>query len=342
MIDLFGFLRFIINLILYPFAIAFLFFYRCLQWLGLQPTIYNYHDNIVLITGAGNGLGREIALAFAKAGASLALLDIDDAGNRETQQQCLAILHSQNSSSRVRVYHVDVTRAVDVYACAERVRYDLGQVTILIANAGYVSGRTLLTESDSDIERTFGVNSLSPIWLIKAFLPYMLDANRGHVVLISSVLGKHACHGPISYVSSKHASLGLSRSLRMDIHATHPYSRVHVHCVCPYLMRTKMFNPVINHVSLKSLLPIVSARYVAKEVLDAIEWQRNEIILPYHLKYVGLINDFLLPQWFSEWFLFKVSGRRPLDAFNKDNDENIREKRRKNLQTVQKENIGLI
>jgi all-trans-retinol dehydrogenase (NAD+) len=110
-------------------------------------------------------------------------------GNRETQQQCLSILDSQNSSSRVRIYHVDVTRSTDIYACAEKVRCDLGQITILVANAGYVSGRSLLTESDSDIERTFGVNSLSPIWLIKAFLPYMLDADRGHIVLISSVLG---------------------------------------------------------------------------------------------------------------------------------------------------------
>lgn len=110
-------------------------------------------------------------------------------GNRETQQQCLAILHSQNSSSRVRIYHVDVTRSNDVYACAERVRCDLGQITILVTNAGYVSGRSLLAESDADIERTFGVNSISPIWLIKAFLPYMLDADRGHVVFISSILG---------------------------------------------------------------------------------------------------------------------------------------------------------
>jgi len=90
----------------------------------------------------------------------------------------------------VRIYHVDVTRSADVYACAERVRHDLGQITILIANAGFVSGRSFLTESDADIERTFDVNSLSPIWLIKAFLPYMLDANRGNIVLISSILGK--------------------------------------------------------------------------------------------------------------------------------------------------------
>ena len=90
----------------------------------------------------------------------------------------------------MRVYHVDVTRSTDVHASAERVRHDLGQVTILVANAGFVSGRSVLTESDADIERTFGVNSLSPIWTSRAFLPYMLDANRGHIVIVSSVLGK--------------------------------------------------------------------------------------------------------------------------------------------------------
>jgi hypothetical protein len=80
MIDLFGFIRFVFNLTLYPFALIFLVFYRCLQWLRLQPTVYDYQDNIVLITGSANGLGRELALAFAKAGSSLALWDVDDVG----------------------------------------------------------------------------------------------------------------------------------------------------------------------------------------------------------------------------------------------------------------------
>ncbi len=80
MIDLFGFIRFLINLTLYPFAVTFLIFYHCLQWLGLQPINYDYQDNIVLITGSANGFGREIALAFAKAGASIALWDVDDVG----------------------------------------------------------------------------------------------------------------------------------------------------------------------------------------------------------------------------------------------------------------------
>ncbi len=79
-----------------------------------------------------------------------------------------------------------------------------------------------------------------------------------------------------------------------------------------------MFNPMIDRVSLKVLLPIVSPRYAAKQVLDALEWNYKEVILPYHMKYIGLMNDFLLPEWLSEWFLFQVSGRRPLDAFNRD------------------------
>ena len=107
-------------------------------------------------------------------------------------------------------------------------------------------------------------------------------------------------------------------------------------------MRTRMFNPLTNHVLLQSVVPIISPRYVAKQILDAIEWRRDEIILPYHLKYIAFIADYILPRWLTEWFLFKVSGRRPLDAFHKDNEELTREKRKRHAQTVQKENIDLI
>jgi hypothetical protein len=103
-----------------------------------------------------------------------------------------------------------------------------------------------------------------------------------------------------------------------------------------------MFNPMINRVSLKILFPIISPRYVASQVLDAIEWKRNELILPYHLKYIGFITDYVLPEWLYEWLLFQVSGRRPLDAFNKDNEEDSREKKRKSLHSTHKDNIDLI
>lgn len=95
-----------------------------------------------------------------------------------------------------------------------------------------------------------------------------------------------------------------------------------------------MFNPMVNKVSLKFLFPIVSARDVADQVLDAILWGRDEIIIPYHLKFLGFLKDYVLPSSFTEWMLFQVSGRRPLDAFQKEPDEISVEKRRKHPQTT--------
>ena len=80
MITIVGFLHFLINLLSYPFAVIYLIFYRFLQSIGIQPIRHNYEQHLALITGSGNGLGRELALAFANTGASLALWDIDDAG----------------------------------------------------------------------------------------------------------------------------------------------------------------------------------------------------------------------------------------------------------------------
>lgn len=107
-------------------------------------------------------------------------------------------------------------------------------------------------------------------------------------------------------------------------------------------MRTKMFNPVVNYVSFQQLAPVLPPRYVARQVLDAIEWNRDEIILPYHLKYAGFIMDYILPQRLSRWLTYQVSGRTPLDPFNRDSDESVREKKRKLLNINHKENIDLI
>lgn len=107
-------------------------------------------------------------------------------------------------------------------------------------------------------------------------------------------------------------------------------------------MQTKMFNPMIKRVGLKQIMPVISPRYAAKQILDAIEWNRDEIILPYHLKYVAFINQYLLPRRLSRWFIYYISGRKPLDEFTRENEETIREKKRKHMNTLHKENIDLI
>ena len=106
---------------------------------------------------------------------------------------------------------------------------------------------------------------------------------------------------------------------------------------------------MINRVALQSLFPVVCPRYAAQQVLDAIEWNRDEVILPYSMKYAGFISDHLLPQWLAEWFLFKVSGRRPRDAFLRDQDNghhhhhhHHRERRKRPSTSTVKDNIDLM
>ncbi|CAF0930886.1 unnamed protein product [Didymodactylos carnosus] len=299
-------LRFMMNLFLYPFALAFLLFYRILQWSGLKAMNYDFHNEIVLITGSARGVGRQIALAFARSGASLALWDIDDIGNRETLQMCLSL------GIHVRCYHVDITKYNDVHLHAERVRKELGNVTILVNNAGHFSGKTFLQESETDIEQTFSCNSLSCIWLTKLFLPYMLDINYGHIVIVSSILGLEPTHGPITYAASKFGSVGFSQSLIYELKSINSDTKVNVHCICPYFITTTMFNGFKP--KLQFLIPALDASYVAIQTLDSIAWNRQLVILPYRLKYITFLSH-VLPKWLKKQLMFYVAGQKPLDMF---------------------------
>ena len=92
-----------------------------------------------------------------------------------------------------------------------------------------------------------------------------------------------------------------------------------------------MFRPMLNRVTLKLLFPILEPSYVAAETLAAIKYKRNEVILPYRMKYIGLVNDFIIPQWLAAHLLFKVSTRKPLDFFPKKPNVIHEEKRRLSL-----------
>ena len=89
----------------------------------------------------------------------------------------------------------------------------VGDVTMVINNAGVVSGRPLIQCSDESIQRTFDVNVLAHFWIIKAFLPAMIEKNSGHIVNIASAAGLVGAAGLVDYCSSKFAAVGLHESL---------------------------------------------------------------------------------------------------------------------------------
>ncbi|XP_030829524.1 retinol dehydrogenase 10-B [Strongylocentrotus purpuratus] len=140
-------------------------FYR----LFVSPSKVSVRGRVIVITGSGSGLGRELSLRFAAEGARLALWDISDSGNKKTAE----LIQTELPDAELHLYTVDVTNKELVKTSALRVQSEVGDVYMLINNAGVLVGESLLELRDDDIKRTIEINLLSAFWTLRAFLPGM-------------------------------------------------------------------------------------------------------------------------------------------------------------------------
>ncbi|MDH3909270.1 MAG: SDR family oxidoreductase, partial [Gammaproteobacteria bacterium] len=189
-----------------------------------------------LITGAASGIGRLLAAELGRAGASLVLWDLDGEGLLEAQAEL------RGNGCEVQTYVCDLTLRQDIEAVAAQTLAESGAVDILVNNAGIVSGKNLLDISPAEIERTFQVNTLALFWTAKAFLPGMLERDRGHLVTIASAAGLAGTSKLTDYCSSKFAAVGFDESLRVELKRQN--SKIVTTVVCPFYTDTGMFEGV--------------------------------------------------------------------------------------------------
>uniref|UniRef100_A0A3B3YZZ0 Short chain dehydrogenase/reductase family 16C, member 5a n=1 Tax=Poecilia mexicana TaxID=48701 RepID=A0A3B3YZZ0_9TELE len=150
----------------------------------------NIAGEVVLITGAGSGIGRLMAQEFAAHGTVLVLWDINQEGIKET-----ARLAKNGGASRVHCFVCDCSNKNEVYRVADQVKREVGDVSILVNNAGIVTGKKFMDAPDSLIEKTMEVNTMAHFWTYKAFLPAMIANNHGHLVSIASSAGLIGVNG---------------------------------------------------------------------------------------------------------------------------------------------------
>ncbi|KAG9355217.1 hypothetical protein JZ751_000055 [Albula glossodonta] len=245
----------------------------------------NVTGEIVLITGAGNGIGRLMALEFARLGVSLVLWDINQEGNKET-----ARLAKQKGAIRVQSYQCDCSDKAEVYRVADLVKREVGDVSILINNAGIVTGKKFLDAPDSLIEKTMEVNSMSHFWMYKAFLPAMMANNHGHLVSIASSAGLIGINGLADYCASKFAAIGFAESVALELLATGK-DGVKTTIVCPYFINTGMFDGC--HTKWPSVLPILDPEYVAKKIVSAVLTNQPYLLMPKSLYFLMALKSIL-------------------------------------------------
>ncbi|XP_010003748.1 PREDICTED: epidermal retinol dehydrogenase 2-like [Chaetura pelagica] len=165
-------------------GLSFYYFLESLVFLIVPKRKKNVSGEIVLVTGAGSGIGRLLSLKFASLGATVVLWDINQEGLKETSR-----LVKQNGAVRVHCYICDCSKREDIYRVADQVKKEVGDVTILVNNAGVVTGKTFLDAPDPLVEKTMEVNIMAHFWTYKAFLPAMIASNHGHLVSIASSAG---------------------------------------------------------------------------------------------------------------------------------------------------------
>eukprot|EP00058_Branchiostoma_floridae_P017666 XP_002603155.1 hypothetical protein BRAFLDRAFT_259484 [Branchiostoma floridae] len=226
------------------------------------PAKKSVSGEIALITGAGSGLGRGMALSFARLGATIVAWDINEEANEATVQMI------RQEGGKAFGFVCDCSKRDDIYRVAQQVKTSVGHVTILINNAGIVTGRKFLDCPDDLIQKTMDINTNAHFWTTKAFLPHMMEQNHGHLVSIASSAGLMGVAGLSDYCASKFGAVGFAESIRSELRIQGK-SGVHVTCVCPTFINTGMFTG--------SKLKMLEADDVVREIVAAV--QRNQFML---------------------------------------------------------------
>ena len=173
----------------------------------------NLKDKVVVITGAGSGIGRALAVEAAKAGAVLALSDWNEQSVRETE----GLAAARNDASRGKV---DVRSDDEVRAFADEVADELGGASVIVNNAGVAMSDFIGTMKRIDFEWLMDINFWGVVRGTEAFLPQLRAKDEAHVVNISSVFGLVGVPSQSAYNASKFAVRGYTEALRQELHDT--------------------------------------------------------------------------------------------------------------------------
>lgn len=257
----------------------------------------------VVVTGGASGIGRLMARALAGRGARVSVWDVDRA------KLDAIVAELANAAEPARGFRCDVSRREEVYRVATETVGAAGDVDILINNAGIVSGRSFLELPDEKIEATFAINTLSLFWATKAFLPRMIERDRGHVVTIASASALVGVAKLADYAASKWAAMGFDESLRVELRRIAP--RIQTTVVCPYYIDTGMFRGVKSR--FPWLLPILDENRVAARIVRAIERDERRLLMPPAVHLLPLLR--MLPVGAFDWITSLLGVNASMDEF---------------------------
>ena len=232
-------------------------------------------NKVIIVTGGGGGIGREIVLYLLNKGASVAALDINEIALEKTVS--LAGQHK----SRLSTHIINVTNQVAVEAIPKQILDRHGSIDGLINNSGIIHDFKKLNDLDyKSIKRVIDINLYGVVYMTKTFLPYLLDRPKAHIVNISSMGGFFPVPGQTLYGASKAAVKILTEGLYAELLETN----VHVSVVFPGVIETNVVansgvkDPMAGKET-KGSPPTTKPDVAAKTIIDGMEKDKFQIMV---------------------------------------------------------------
>ena len=258
----------------------------------------SFNNKVAAITGAGSGIGQQLAILLAKQGCHLSLSDVNEKGLAETVE----LVKPYNV--RVTSKKVNVAKLEEVRAWAADTVQNHGSVNMIFNNAGVALGSTVEGANYEDLEWIMGINYWGVVYGTKEFLPYIKKTGEGHIINTSSLFGLTAQPTQSAYNSSKFAVRGFTESLRQELDIEN--CGVSALCVHPGGIRTNIANDARMNDSLKSLgmnpeksakafnkLLRMPAEDASQQILDAVLKNKRRLLIGNDAKAIDLMQRIL-------------------------------------------------
>lgn len=206
---------------------------------------HRFEGQVALITGGGTGIGAAIARRITEEGGHAVIM-----GRRRTPLESVAKAHG------CAFFAGDAADAASMHAAIQMTRSEFGRLTILFANAGGHGIGDALSTDDASWKQSIDSNLTTAFVSIRESLPELIDS-RGCIVVVSSIAGLFAGPGVVGYVTTKHALIGLTRSVARD----YGPRGVRINALCPGWVRTEMADEQMQSIKKQHALPSIDAAY---------------------------------------------------------------------------------
>ena len=256
----------------------------------------NLKNKKVLITGGARGIGRQIAIEFAKHGSDIIICDLDKLYLEENNFQDIKEFGVSCFS-----YYLDVTSYDEIIKLRGEILKDVGSIDILVNNAGVVFGGGFLDVPIEKHRTTYDVNTQGVVNMHHVFLKDLIKQRESHIVNIASASGFTSLPCGTTYASSKAAVTSFSESLINELKQD-GHNHVGMTIVCPAYVNTGMFDGVKQPV----FIPILTPERLAEKIIKAVRKNKRFVLEPTFIKFIPLIKA-LSPNSFFD-FLGRILG----------------------------------